>query len=85
MEVPGHSSAAIHAYPELSCSGRKIPIYPLLAGSPVPPNDVFCAGNEDTYTFFEEVLEEVTSLFPAPYVHLGGMRYWMVMLVKNGL
>jgi hexosaminidase len=72
IEVPGHSAAAIHAYPELSCSGSKVPIYPLMAGSPFPSNDVFCAGNPETYVFFEEVLQEVTALFPSPYVHLGG-------------
>lgn len=72
IEVPGHSSAAIHAYPHLSCSGRKVPIFPLQSGPPAPPNDVFCAGNDSTYLFFEQVLDEVTQLFPAAYVHLGG-------------
>lgn len=72
IEVPGHSAAAIHAYPNLSCSGLKVPIFPLTSGSPYPNNDVFCAGNPDTYTFFEDVLEEVAGLFPSPYVHLGG-------------
>lgn len=72
IEVPGHSGAAIHAYPELSCTKEKVPIYPLIHHGAKKPNDVFCAGNEGTYSFFEDVLSEVTSLFPSPYVHLGG-------------
>lgn len=72
IEAPGHSSAAIHAYPHLSCSERVVPIYPLLAGSPAPPNDVFCAGNEGTYQFFEDVLKETAGLFSSPFIHLGG-------------
>lgn len=72
IEVPGHSGAAIHAYPELSCSKAKIPIYPFIHQGAEKPNDVFCAGNEATYSFFEDVLSEVTALFSSPYVHLGG-------------
>jgi len=72
IEVPGHSGAAIHAYPELSCSKANIPIYPFIHQGAEKPNDVFCAGNEGTYSFFEDVLSEVTALFSSPYVHLGG-------------
>lgn len=72
IEVPGHSGAAIHAYPELSCTKEKTPIYPLIHHGAKKPNDVFCAGNEATYSFFEDVLNEVTTLFPSVYVHLGG-------------
>jgi len=72
IEAPGHSSAAIHAYPDLSCSGKSAPVYPLLSGSPVPPNDVFCAGNEETYRLFNDVVQEVTSLFPSSFIHFGG-------------
>lgn len=72
IEVPGHSSAAIHAYPELSCSQMKMPIYPFFQQDANMRNDVFCAGNEGAYSFFEDVLNEVTALFPSLYVHLGG-------------
>ncbi|HBG56405.1 beta-N-acetylhexosaminidase [Proteiniphilum sp. UBA5480] len=72
IEVPGHSGAAIHAYPDLSCSKEKVPIYPFIYQGAEKPNDVFCAGNEGTYSFFEDVLNEVEALFPSIYVHLGG-------------
>ncbi len=68
IEMPGHSNAAIAAYPNLSCTGKQIE---------VPDNwgvmdDVFCAGNEETYAFLETVLSEVIELFPAEYIHIGG-------------
>jgi hexosaminidase len=68
IEMPGHASAALAAYPELSC--RKQPV-------DVPTGwgifkDVYCVGDEFTFEFIENVLDEVIALFPAPYVHIGG-------------
>lgn len=66
--MPGHALAALAAYPELSCTGgphhveSKWGIF----------KDVFCAGNEQTFTFLEDVLTEVMALFPSKYIHLGG-------------
>lgn len=67
IEMPGHSRAALAAYPELSCTGKQ---------QDVPSRwgvfeDVFCAGNEETFKFYETVLSEVFELFPAEYVHVG--------------
>lgn len=67
IEMPGHSRAALAAYPELSCTGKK---------QEVPSTwgvfeDVFCAGNEETFKFYETVLDEIMPLFPAEYVHVG--------------
>ncbi|SEA12078.1 hexosaminidase [Porphyromonadaceae bacterium KH3R12] len=72
IEAPGHSSAALYAYPELSCSKLKVPVYPLFAFEGERLNDVYCAGTEDTYVFFKDVLGEVARIFPSPYIHLGG-------------
>ncbi|MBC5775490.1 family 20 glycosylhydrolase [Pontibacter sp. KCTC 32443] len=68
IEMPGHALAALAAYPELSCTGgpfkteRAWGIF----------EDVFCAGNEQTYTFLQDVLSEVTELFPGQVMHIGG-------------
>lgn len=58
IDVPGHSGAAIRAYPELACEGR-------------PGAKVMCP-SEKTFAFLDDVLAEVTELFPGPFVHLGG-------------
>jgi hexosaminidase len=68
IEMPGHASAAIAAYPELSCSGKPITV-PTTWGV---FRDVDCVGKDSTFTFLENVLDEVIALFPSPYVHIGG-------------
>ena len=68
IELPGHSVAAIASYPHLSCTGDSINVgidwgvY----------KDIYCAGNEDVFTFMEDVLAEVIALFPSEYIHIGG-------------
>jgi hexosaminidase len=68
IEMPGHSMAALSAYPELSCTGGPFTV----------PNgwgvfeDVYCAGKETTFRFMEDVLNEVVDLFPSKYIHIGG-------------
>jgi hexosaminidase len=69
IEMPGHASAAVVAYPELGVSGAKLPkvvpeewgIFPTLFNV-----------EETTFTFLENVLAEVIELFPGPYIHVGG-------------
>ena len=68
IEMPGHSMAALAAYPQLSCTGGPF-IVPSEWGV---KKDIFCAGNEATYDFLENVLDEVTRLFPSEFVHIGG-------------
>jgi hexosaminidase len=68
IEMPGHSQAALAAYPELSCSGGPIKV----ATEWGVHNDVYCAGNEKTFQFLEDVIGEVASLFPGPFFHIGG-------------
>jgi hexosaminidase len=68
IEMPGHSSAALMAYPQFSCTGG--PFTTDLPGGVF--NGVYCAGNEDSFSFVEDVLTEVCALFPGPYIHIGG-------------
>lgn len=60
IEFPAHSDEVFIGYPELCCTGK-----PYTTGE-------FCIGNEQIYTFMEEVLTEVMELFPSPYIHIGG-------------
>lgn len=68
IEMPGHSVAAVSAYPQLSCRGEKVPVRTAWGVS----RDVYCAGNEEVFTFLEDVLTEVMALFPSEYIHIGG-------------
>lgn len=68
VEMPGHEVAAIHAYPELTCSGKQVPIRTTSGVS----NELLCPSREFTYTFLSNVFRELADIFPAPYVHLGG-------------
>lgn len=86
IEMPGHASAAIASYPQLSCFPDE-PTYSYYpkecewngtkTGKQVQQtwgvfDDVFCAGNENTFTFLQGVLDEVLALFPSKYIHVGG-------------
>lgn len=67
IEMPGHSQAALAAYPELSCAGG-----PFEVGTTWGVyKDVYCP-KEETFKFLEDVLAEVIELFPGPFVHIGG-------------
>jgi len=59
IEMPGHSAAALLAYPELNCTG-------------VRRGQVYCAGRDASFAFLEGVLTEVFALFPGKYIHIGG-------------
>ena len=67
IEIPGHSQAAISAYPELGCSGKQVSVARTWG---VFPN-IYCP-NEQTFIFLENVLTEVIDLFPGEYIHIGG-------------
>ena len=68
IELPGHSVAALTAYPELSCTGGPFEVRTSWGIS----DDIYCAGNELTFEFLENVLSEVVDLFPSKYIHIGG-------------
>ena len=66
--MPGHMLAALAAYPELGCRGKGYEV----ARRWGVFEDVLCAGNEQVYGFVFDVLDEVMSLFPSRYIHIGG-------------
>jgi hexosaminidase len=68
IEMPGHSAAALAAYPDLSCTGGPFEVQNYWGIH----SDVYCAGSEKTFEVLEGVLSEVVDLFPSPYVHIGG-------------
>jgi hexosaminidase len=68
IEMPGHSSAALIAYPELSCTGGP---FKTLTNWGIQ-KEIFCAGNDNTFNFLEDVLTEVISIFPNAVIHIGG-------------
>jgi hexosaminidase len=68
IEMPGHTSAVLAAYPELGCTGGPYEVTPVWGVK----DDVFCAGNENVFEFLENVLSEVMDLFPSEYIHIGG-------------
>ena len=68
IEFPGHCSAALAAYPQLGCRKDTIAV-PTTWGV---FHDVYCVGQEETWSFFQSVLDELLPLFPAPWFHIGG-------------
>ena len=68
IEMPGHASAALSAFPELSCTGG--PYTPNAEGGVFA--GVYCAGKDETFEFLQNVLAEVLPLFPGKYIHIGG-------------
>lgn len=59
IEMPGHSEAVTQCYPELSCDGTGT-------------SGVYCAGNDASFEFLQNIIREVVPLFPYEYLHIGG-------------
>lgn len=72
IDIPAHSNAALASYPEYACPVVKdfIGVLPGLGGKNA--EIIFCAGNDKTFTFLQDVLDEVMALFPSRYINLGG-------------
>lgn len=68
IEMPGHTLAALAAYPELSCTGGPFEV----GMSWGVYDDILCAGKDEVFTFLENVLTEVLELFPGTFIHVGG-------------
>jgi hexosaminidase len=68
IELPGHAMAALAAYPQLGCTGGP---YQTATTWGIFP-DVYCAGKEQTFEFLQAVMDEVMTLFPSKYIHVGG-------------
>jgi hexosaminidase len=68
IDMPGHTTALLAAYPNLSCTGgpfnvgTKFGIY----------KDILCVGKEKVFNFIENILEEIIELFPSDFIHIGG-------------
>jgi hexosaminidase len=74
IEMPGHSVAAVAAYPNLACFPMQFDDGKEHA---MPTNwaiskDIYCAGNDEVFEFLQNVLTEVMTLFPSQYIHIGG-------------
>lgn len=69
IEMPAHCSSALAAYPQFSCTGKVLTVP---TGGIWPVANLFCAGNDSTFIFLQDVLREVMELFPSQYIHIGG-------------
>jgi hexosaminidase len=68
IDMPGHTNAALASYAELNCDGKARELY---TGTKVGFS-TFCTGSEVTYKFIDDVIKELASLTPGPYIHIGG-------------
>jgi hexosaminidase len=68
IEMPGHSMAALTAYPQLSCTGGPFEVRTKWGVA----DDILCAGNDSVFTFMQDVLTEIMEIFPSTYIHIGG-------------
>jgi len=67
IEMPGHAQAALAAYPQFACTPGPFEVWTNWGVS----ENIFCP-KEETFAFLDDVLTEVATLFPAPYIHIGG-------------
>lgn len=68
FDIPGHCSALLHAYPEISCKGTPVAVKThqgIFA-------DILCAGKEKTFEIVFDILKEMMEVFPSEYIHIGG-------------
>ena len=68
IDMPGHVSAILAAYPHLSCNGS--PIKVITRGGIF--KNLFCISKKETFDFIKKLLDEMIDLFPCKYFHIGG-------------
>ncbi len=68
IDMPGHTNAALVAYPELNCDGKTPAPY---VGTEVGFSSL-CIQNEEIYHFVNDVVKELAALTPGAYIHIGG-------------
>ena len=68
IDLPGHTSAVLAAYPQLGCEDKEYKV----ANRWGVIRDVLCAGNPASLDLFKDIMDEVCNLFPGKYIHLGG-------------
>lgn len=71
IEMPGHSEAAMAAYPELSCNS-KVNFNTVGNFYASKSEGNYCAGNDAAFNFLQDVLTEIINIFPSTYIHVGG-------------
>ncbi|BFI94655.1 MAG: family 20 glycosylhydrolase [Rhodanobacter sp.] len=67
IDMPGHAQAAVASYPQIGVTGKRPPVSVDWGVNPWLYNV-----NDDTFTFIDNVLDEVMALFPSQYIHVGG-------------
>jgi hexosaminidase len=81
IDMPGHTNAAIAAYPRLGCSRPTPAVFPVAPTDTQPPGpytgirvgwSALCADKEATYRFVDDVMRELAAMTPGPYLHIGG-------------
>ena len=68
IEMPGHAMAALAAYPEYGCTGGPYEVRTTWGVE----EHLLCAGNDSVFRFVEDILTELTAVFPSEYIHIGG-------------
>lgn len=68
FEMPGHSSALVHAFPEIGCGGKDVAIKTKQGIF----EDIVCAGNDKTFEVIFDILSDMLEIFPSEYIHIGG-------------
>ncbi|HEY4090317.1 MAG TPA: family 20 glycosylhydrolase [Luteibacter sp.] len=66
IEMPGHAQAAVAAYPQFG-AGKKHTV-----SADWGVNTALFNVDDGTFTFLEDVLDEVMEVFPSTYIHVGG-------------
>jgi hexosaminidase len=72
IEMPGHSSSALNAYPQFACGCAACYNGPYSLNVTSYIGGVFCIARPETTNFLQDILMEVMDIFPAPYIHIGG-------------
>lgn len=75
IDLPGHSWAAIASYPELGCAKKSQKV--MTTGGYEGADgrigsSTLCAGDENTYRVYGDILDEIMEIFPSEYIHIGG-------------
>ncbi len=68
FDVPGHTSALLHAFPQISCKGEAVEV----KTSQGIYNDILCAGKDETFDVVFDVISDILEIFPSEYIHIGG-------------
>lgn len=68
VDIPGHVTAILAAYPHLSCRGEKMEVCTRAAIT----EEILCVGRDEIFDFLETLFGELLELFPAPWFHIGG-------------